>query len=233
MTFREEPANNNFKPKTPPRRMYETLDSLKKSPPGTHCLMVYPDLITLRTIYSHYTKTLLEKNNELVLILPYYEATDMVRLILSGINVYDDDGSNNSFRYSGIDVGKYEKEGSLLIMDSLKGYFPSKEQSSSQNKEIKWGLDFMSFLDILLKHAQRRRKNGVTVLSDLGSFYHYQNLGNQKLIKYEKSLPKKYTGMNLKGFCLYHQMDFERQFSQKQQAELLDCHSQNIKLVNV
>jgi hypothetical protein len=71
-------------------------------------------------------------------------------------------------------------------------------------KEIKWGLEFMSFLDILLKHAKRRRKNGVTVLSDLGSILSLLYLGNQKLIKYQKSLPKKYTGMNLKGFCLYH-----------------------------
>jgi hypothetical protein len=53
---------------------------------------------------------------------------------------------------------------------------------------------------------------------------------NQKLIEYEGSLPKKYDGMNLKGFCLYHQKDFERQFSQEQQTLLLSSHSENIIL---
>jgi hypothetical protein len=88
----------------------------------------------------------------------------------------------------------------------------------------------MSYLRILLKQAERQGKNGVTVLSDLGSFYHYNSCGNQKLIEYEGSLPKKYDGMNLKGFCLYHQKDFERQFSQEQQTLLLSSHSKNIIL---
>ena len=79
--------------------------------------------MTLRAVYSQYTKIQLEDNNQIVLILPYYETTDMVRLALSGRNVYDDKNGNNSFDYSGIEVEKYEKEGSLLIMDSLKGYF--------------------------------------------------------------------------------------------------------------
>jgi hypothetical protein len=88
-------------------------------------------------------------------------------------------------------------------MDSLKGYFPSEEQNSYHDNN-KWGLDFISFVDVLLKQAERRRKNGLTVLSDLGSFHHHHhhhNHGNQKLIEYEKSLPKKYDGMNLKGYC--------------------------------
>jgi hypothetical protein len=99
MTFRN-------KPKSLPGRVNEGLDSFKESPPGTHCLMVYPDLMTLRGIYSHYTKIQLEDNNEIVLILPYYETTDMVRLALSGRNVYSDT-RNHPFEYSGIDVDKY------------------------------------------------------------------------------------------------------------------------------
>jgi hypothetical protein len=222
------------KPKIPHRGVSEALDSFKGSLPGTHCLMVYPDLMTLRGIYSHYTKIQLEENNEIVLILPYYETTDMVRLALSGRDVYDDI-DNNPFGYSGIDTSKYEKDGSLIIMDSLEGYFPSEEQSGNNDNDDnpKGGLDFMSFIGILLKQAERQRKVGVTILSDLGSFYHFHNYGNQELIEYERSLPKKFDGKNLKGFCLYHQKDFERQFSQEQQASLLDNHSRNIILENV
>jgi hypothetical protein len=139
------------KPKIPHRGVNEALDSFKGSLPGTHCLMVYPDLMTLRGIYSHYTKIQLEDNNEIVLILPYYETTDMVRLALSG-----QDNSNNLFGFSGINVSKYEKDGSLIIMDSLKGYFPLDEQSSNNDNDDnpKGGLDFMSFIDILLKKAE-------------------------------------------------------------------------------
>ena len=42
-------------------------------------------MMTLRQIYSGYIKDQLE-DNEIVLILPYYETTEMVRSILSGVN---------------------------------------------------------------------------------------------------------------------------------------------------
>ena len=218
-----------------PSGVSKGLDSCKESLPGTHCLMVYPDLMTLRGIYSHYTKMQLEDSNEIVLILPYYETTDMVRLALSGRDDHNHNG-NNPFGYSGIDASKHEKEGSLIIMDSLKGYFPSEGQGGfhNNNDSPKGDLDLMSYLEILLKQAERQKKNGVTVLSDMGSFYHHNNPdGNPKLVEYEQSLPEKFDAKNLKGFCLYHRKDFEKRLSQEQQAELLDCHSQNIILENV
>jgi len=196
--------------------------------------MVFPDLMTLRGVYSHYTKMQLEDSNEIVLILPYYETTGMVRLTLSGETIFNENG-NNPYGYSGIDVNKYEKEGSLIIMDSLKGYFYSKGKSGFHinNDSPKGDLNLMSYLEILLKQAERQKKNGVTVLSDMGSFYHHNNRdGNLKLIEYECSLPEKFNARKLKGFCLYHQKDFEKRFSQKQQAELLDCHSRTIIVEN-
>jgi hypothetical protein len=196
--------------------------------------MVFPDLMTLRGVYSHYAKMQLEDSNEIVLILPYYETTEMVRLTLSGETIYNENG-NNPYGYSGIDVNKYEKEGSLIIMDSLKGYFYSKGKSGFHiyNDSPKGDLGLMSYLEILLKQAERQKKNGVTVLSDMGSFYHHNNRdGNLKLIEYECSLPEKFNARELKGFCLYHQKDFEKRFSQKQQAKLLDCYSRNIIVEN-
>ena len=67
--------------------------------------------MALRGIYSHYTKMQLEHSNEIVLILPYYESTETVRLTLSGETIYSENRSN-PFGYSGTDVKKYEKEGS-------------------------------------------------------------------------------------------------------------------------
>jgi hypothetical protein len=238
MSYRENPKDNYNKQKAILRGVNETLDAIKESETGTHGLLVYPDITTLRAIYSRLTKIQLEDKNEIVLILPYYETTDMVRLVLSGSNVYGDDITNNPVGYSGIDVRKYEKEGSLVIVDSLKGYFGSDQQlennsnSNSTNNTSNKNMDLMTFLNVLLRHAERRRKDGVTVLADMGSFYLNNHNGTQELMRYEMSLPEKYYGKNLKGYCLYHQKDFERRFGREEQAQLLDCHSRNIMLMN-
>lgn len=235
MSYREHPKDNYNKQKTLLRGVNETLDAINESETGTHCLMVYPDIMTLRAIYSRFTKQQLEDKNEIVLILPYYENTDMVRLVLSGSNVYGDDISNNPVGYSGIDVSRYEKEGSLVIVDSLKGYFGSdqrQENNSNSNNTSNKNMDFMTFLDVLLRHAERKRKDGVTVLADMGSFYLNSHKGSQELMRYEMTLPEKYYGKNLKGYCLYHQKDFERRFGREEQAQLLDCHSRNIMFMN-
>jgi hypothetical protein len=84
-------------------------------------MIVYPDLNTLREIYSRYIKFQLEENNEIVLIIPYYETTDSVRRILSENKEIND--NDNDLPY--IHVQKYENEGSLIIIDSAKAYFKS------------------------------------------------------------------------------------------------------------
>ena len=53
----------------------------------------------------------LEQNHEIVVLIPYYETSDVVRRTLT------ENGGN-------IDLQKYEKkEGSLIIIDSVKAYF--------------------------------------------------------------------------------------------------------------
>jgi hypothetical protein len=153
----------------------------------------------------------LEYNNEIVLILPYYETTEMVRSVLSGEN-------DNSKGGSIIDVRKYEKEGSLIIIDSVKAYFDS-------------DTDLMSFVEKLSKQAQNSGKNGISVIADLASFYFYN--GIDKLIEYEMSLPTKYDdNMKLKGYCLYHQEDFDRRLTKQQKQKLLEHHGKNLMIVS-
>ena len=74
---------------------------------GAHYIVSYPDLFTLRELYSNYIQKQIEENNEMILINPFYETTDSVRQILSK---------------KGVDVFKYEKEKVLVIIDSLKVY---------------------------------------------------------------------------------------------------------------
>ena len=177
---------------------------------GVHYLVVYPDMNTLRDIYSYYAKVKLEYNNEIVLILPYYETTEMVRSILSGEN------KNN--QSNTIDVRKYEKEGSLIIIDSVKAYFGS-------------DIDLMSFVARLAKKAQNSGKNGISVISDLASFYYYDQI--DKLIEHEMSLPTKYDDeMKLKGFCFYHHEDFDKRLSKDQKQKLLEHHGKHLIVVN-
>jgi hypothetical protein len=189
----------------------DLLKQLRQAEFGAHYIIVYHNMMTLRQIYSGYINAQLEDNNEIVLILPYYETTEMVRNVLSGEN-------DNSKGGSIIDVRKYEKEGSLIIIDSVKASFGS-------------DTDLMSFVKKLSKQAQNSGKNGISVIADLASFYFYN--GIDKLIEYEMSLPTKYDDeMKLKGFCLYHQEDFDKRLSKEQRQKLLEHHGKNLMVVN-
>jgi hypothetical protein len=184
-------------------------EEIRNTEYGVHYLVIYPDMITLRRFYSYYAKMQLD-NNEIVLILPYYETTEMVRNVLSG-----EDKNNQG---STIDVRKYEKEGLLVIIDSVKAYFRS-------------DTDLMSFIGSLSKQAQNSGKSGVSVIADLASFYFHN--GIDKLIEYEMSLPIKYdNNMKLKGYCLYHQEDFDRRLTKQQKQKLLEHHGKNLMIVS-
>ncbi len=116
-----------------------------------------------------------------------------------------------------IDVRKYEKEGSLIIIDSAEAYFTS-------------DTDLMSFVEKLAKQAQSSGKKGISVIADLASFYHFNRI--DELIEYEISIPAKYDDkMKLKGFCFYHQEDFDRRLTKEQKQMLLEHHGKNIMVV--
>ena len=191
------------------------INQLRQADYGDHYMIVYPDLNTLREIYSRYIKFQLEENNEIVLIIPYYETTDSVRRILSENKEANDNDSGNDLPY--IDVQKYENEGSLVIIDSAKAYFKS---------EI--GLE--SFIQKLAKQAESLGKNGVSVLTDSGSFSLFG--GREKLVDYELSLPSKYPhGTKLKRFCINNEKDF-KELIQEQKEKLIEHHGKNILIVN-
>jgi hypothetical protein len=180
----------------------EVSEELRKSEMGAHTLLLYPDLSTLRELYSFYARSALG-DSEIFLILPYFETVDNVKRILS------EDSAN-------IDVRKYEKEQSLLIMDSLKGYFGLQE----------------GLIPFLVQTADFAKKSGksLSVLSDMGSFFY--NDKKDDLLQYEMALPSKYEKMNLKGFCAYHQRDFDKRFSEKERQDLITHHGRTLTLVS-
>ena len=70
-------------------------------------------------------------------------------------------------------------------------------------------------------------KSGVSVLADLSAYSHKSKY--KDLVDYESSLPTKYNDVPMKGFCLYHQNDFDR-FSDGQKQELIEHHGKAIKI---
>ena len=174
----------------------ETSQELHESEFGAHFLVVYPDLVTFRETYSQYVKEAM-KDNEIVIILPFYETVNDVRRIMS------EDGL-------GISVRRYEREQSLLIMDSLKAYFG-----------LKFGL--IPFLNQTVEYAKKSGKDGVTVIGDMGSFFYSQN-ANSNLLQYEMTLPEVFEDMNLKGFCFYHRRDFNGRLTEQEKKILLEHH---------
>jgi hypothetical protein len=121
----------------------DALHQINQAEYGAHYIIIYPDLDTLREIYSDYTYKQLKENNEIVLINPFYETTDSVRQVLS--EKYEKDNPI-------LDVSRYEKEGALIIADSLKEYLG--EQPPMHLKE--------SYVN-----SAKMGKNGLSVLADL------------------------------------------------------------------
>ena len=163
----------------------------------SHYLIVYPDLTTLREMYSKYIQKQINENNETILINPFYETTDSVRQILSK---------------NGINVSKYEKEKGLVIIDSLQEYFGSQPD--------------MLFKRNLVNYAKQTGKNGISIIGDIGAYPHKSK--HNDLVDYELSLPTKFD-VDMKGFCLYHQKDFNK-FSDKQKQELIKHHGKALKI---
>ena len=182
------------------------LDQLNQTEPGAHNILIYDNLITFRQIYSYYTKIQLEENNELVLLIPYYETTDAVRCILQ------------ENRYASTNVRKYEKQGLLVIIDSVRAYFCS--------------TSIITFVERLVKHAEKIGKNGVTGIADMGSFFQLNDHKKKKasIMEYEISLPSKFHS-KLKGFCCYNQKDFDR-LTEYQKKKLLDHHGKGYSVNN-
>jgi hypothetical protein len=180
----------------------EISEELRNSSLGTHALVLYPDLLTLRELYSFYARSALG-DSEVFLFLPYLETVANVKRVLS------EDSAN-------IDVRKYEKEQSLLIMDSLKGYFGLQE----------------GLIPFLLQTADFAKKSGksLSVLSDMGSFFYYNK--KDDLLQYEMSLPSRYEKMNLKGFCAYNLRDFDVRFSDKERQDLIKHHGKTLMLLS-
>lgn len=176
-------------------------DEISKSDYTEHNVIVYSDLDKFSKIYSHHTKEAIEKKNDIVLIATTYQTIDAVKAQLEN---------------KGVDASKYIDDGSLVIIDSAKGYNPADVQG------------VMKFIKSLLTRAEKEGKNGITNFSDLGSFFLFEKV--KELLEYEQSIPKK-MDIQLRGFCCYHQANFHA-LTDEQQGKILELHNKSILMIS-
>lgn len=184
-------------------KMEDAVITISDADYGVHCLVIYPDMVTLREFYSFYIQRQIEEKNEVVQLAPFYEREDSVRHILS-------------IGHTAIDIEKYEKDGWLVIKDSLRKYYADIHNISSNFEADKKMIDY----------AKTIGKNGYSILGDMGAFIFKKRI--DKLIDYELSLPKNFS-MNMKGICLYNQKDFN-QLDESQRKMMTEHHEMTIIL---
>jgi hypothetical protein len=171
---------------------------------GQHNLLIYSDLNALKEIYSRYFKTRLQSKEEIILFLSTYQNIDRIRDML---------------RAADVEVARYEGDGSLVIVDCVKGYFGSES-------------DVLCLIKILSKCAQNQGMSGCSVFADMGSFY----VGGKvrELLEYEASMPLKFDRYHVggslikcKAFCMYHEKDFNR-LAENEKQSLFQQHYRNL-----
>ena len=202
------------------------LEELNNVEYGEHVIVIHPHLNAFRKMYSDYTKKQLVNNNGIVLLALHYETIDAVKTNLGVTRRHNNSSNNDDTDLIGApppptsnnsdNLQKYEKDGSLLIIDSLKAHFHA-------------DFDIKSFIRKLVEQAKNTGKDGVPVFVDMGSFYHHNKI--DELIEHELSIPSKYTDMKLRRFCIYHQKDFDR-LKKGQKDSLCKYHSKEIVVID-
>ena len=194
----QSPFANRGKPVTGSSKTI--LQQLQDTEHGEHNILIYPDLKTLNEVISKHYKEALENRNELGLFVTYYQSIAEVRKVLGR---------------EGVDVAKYEQEGSLVLYDSVKGYQTSEGVYS-----------IMALINMLFERVKRLGKSGIFGMADMGSFFLLQRI--EELLSYELSLPSMWDKMKLRSFCIYDEGDFSRMTEEERQA-LIDHHYKYIK----
>lgn len=129
---------------------------------GTHNLLVYDDLKTLRDIFGNCAKVLLPRN-EIVLLASQYDALDTLK---------------HSLQQKGVNVAKHMDDGTLFIIDAQLGY-----QAADTYGTLKLAMT-------LISRAKKEGRQGITWLGDMGSFFAYERIS--ELVDYELFCPTKY-----------------------------------------
>jgi hypothetical protein len=148
---------------------------------GNHNLLLFTNRDTLKNICSKYCKTALASSSEIVLILTYYESVKDWLIYLKD---------------NGISVEKYKNDGSLVVIESKKGFFGLLNDF----------VGIMIMIRMLLGRSNKLAKNGLTIISDMGIFFPNRI---EDLIKHETEISTSIQDLRVKIYCVYNKLDFE------------------------
>ena len=161
---------------------------------GNHNLILFTNRDSLKNICSKYCKTALDSSSEIVLILTYYESVKDWLVYL---------------RDYGISVEKYKNDGSLVVIESKKGFFGLLNDF----------VGIMIMIRMLLGRANKLTKKGLTIISDMGVFFPNRI---EDLIKHETEISTSIQDLKVKIYCVYNKLDFES--LREEQKQLLDSN---------
>ena len=195
-------ASDNSKPPSED----EISDRLLHVPAGHHYLILYPNIETIRKVYSSYVKKQLdEQPNSVVLFLTYYDTTDNVRSVLSS---------------KGIHVKEREQESSIIILDIMKVL---------QNPYL-GGSDIEKLRELSRTTEKQFGDKMIFIIADMSVFRELRKA--TELLEYEKTLHKDLRVERWKELCLYHKRDFETMFTADESNMLMEYHKDKIILMN-
>ena len=171
---------------------------------SNHSLILYSDPADFRYLYLNYIKRSLQSLNEIVLMLPYYHAeTDII----------------SNLENTGIDINKYKKEGSIVIVQSKKAHY-------GLNQEF---VGVMIMIKMLLSRLDKLQKAGISIISDTGLFFHTNKV--EDLIKCEAELLSSINDIRVKVLCFYNKSDFDILTEHRMQENLFKAHEN--KVINI
>lgn len=118
---------------------------------GEHNALLYSSITALHQLLIEYCRFSLKSSNEILLILTSY---DSIENLLKALRVID---SNLDSR---------QINGSLVIRDSAKVYFNLADEL----------VDIMIMIRMLLQRKRKLGKDGLTVMCDMGIFFHKKRI---------------------------------------------------------
>lgn len=177
---------------------------LLKLPLGYHHLILYPNIETIRKIYSEYIRLMIDENNVAILFLPYYDTTNKVRQELIA---------------KGMDVKQYEQNNSFILID-----FEKVVDNPYIGIPAAFGLK--EFVDKI--QTYNKGKN-LVIIADMSLYNHLKNIND--LIRYESLSHGGYGNQNWKQLCLYHKSDFDLMFTDEQKQKILDYHKDKVIVI--
>ena len=184
----------------------EVSDRLLHLPSGHHYLILYPNIETMRKVYSRYLKKQLEEQpDSVVLFLSYYETTDNVRSVLSS---------------KGVPVKEHEKKGTMIILDIMKVL----------NNPFFEVPDIEKLKELAKKTEKQFADKTVFIIADMSVFCHLRKAS--ELLEYEKTLHKDLKIERWKELCFYHKRDFEIMFTSDESNQLMEYHKDKVILMN-